>query len=68
MELLKYKIPVIKSIGVSLLNKNHIKDFFAFLTVIVNPKSLLHWKRILALHKNIGMEKAKYIIEKKITL
>lgn len=64
MELLKYKIPVIKSIGVSLLNKNHIKDFFAFLTIIVNPKSLIHWKRILALHKNIGMEKAKYIIEK----
>jgi DNA helicase-2/ATP-dependent DNA helicase PcrA len=64
MELLKYKIPIIKSIGVSLLNKNHIKDFFAFLTVIVNPKSLIHWKRILALHKNIGMEKAKYIIEK----
>lgn len=61
--LLKYKIPIIKSIGVSLLNKIHIKDFFAFLTIVVNPKSLFHWKRVLALHKNIGIEKANYVLE-----
>ena len=35
----------------------------AFLTIITNKKSLLHWKRVLALHKNIGIQKANQIIE-----
>lgn len=63
MELLKYKIPITKSIGSNLLGKSHIKDFIAFLIIITNEKSLLHWKRILALHNNIGVQKANYIIE-----
>jgi DNA helicase-2/ATP-dependent DNA helicase PcrA len=62
-ELLVYSIPIIKSIGISLLNKQHIKDFIAFLIILTNPKSSIHWKRILALHKNIGMTKANEIIE-----
>jgi DNA helicase-2/ATP-dependent DNA helicase PcrA len=60
---LNSKIQVIKSIGTSLLNKSYIKDFFAFLTIIINTKSIFHWKRILALHKNIGIEKSNYIVE-----
>lgn len=62
-QLLKYKIPIVKSLGSSLLNKAHIKDFLAFLIVITNNKSVIHWKRILALHKNIGVSKANFIIE-----
>jgi DNA helicase-2/ATP-dependent DNA helicase PcrA len=62
-ELLIHNIPIIKSIGVSLLNKQHIKDFIAFLTIITNPKSTIHWKRILALHKNIGVARANEIID-----
>ncbi len=62
-ELITHSIPVIKSIGISLLNKQHIKDFIAFLTIITNPKSLIHWKRILALHKNIGIARANEIID-----
>ena len=62
-ELIAHSIPVIKSIGVSLLNKVHIKDFIAFLTILTNPKSLIHWKRILALHKNIGTARANEIID-----
>ncbi len=62
-ELLLHNIPIIKSIGISLLNKQHIKDFIAFLTIITNPKSSIHWKRILALHKNIGIARANEIIE-----
>lgn len=62
-ELILHNIPVIKSIGVSLLNKQHIKDFIAFLTIITNPKSSIHWKRILALHKNIGVARANEIID-----
>ena len=62
-ELLTHSIPVIKSIGISLLNKQHIKDFIAFLIIITNPKSTIHWKRILSLHKNIGVIRANEIIE-----
>ena len=61
-ELITHSIPVIKSIGISLLNKQHIKDFIAFLIILTNPKSLIHWKRILSLHRNIGMTKANDII------
>ena len=67
-ELIKHSIPVIKSIGVSLLNKVHIKDFIAFLTILTNPKSLIHWKRILALHKNIGPARANEIIDININI
>ena len=63
MELIKYKIPIVKSLGSNLLNKPHIKDFIAFLIVITNKKSLIHWKRVLPIHKNIGVQKANYIIE-----
>ncbi len=62
-ELIAHSIPVIKSIGISLLNKQHIKDFIAFLTILTNPKSLIHWKRVLALHKNIGTARANEIID-----
>lgn len=62
-ELIKHSIPIVKSIGVSLLNKTHIKDFIAFLTILTNQKSLIHWKRVLALHKNIGLARANEIID-----
>ena len=61
-ELLKYSIPVIKSIGISLLNKNHIKDFIAFLIIINNRKSTIHWKRIYSCHRGIGISKANELI------
>jgi DNA helicase-2/ATP-dependent DNA helicase PcrA len=51
--MMKNKIPCIKQIGMSLLNKNHVKDFIAFITILINNKSVLHWKRVLALHKNV---------------
>ena len=62
LALIEYSIPVVKSIGISLLNKQHIKDLIAFMTIMVNPKSTLHWKRILALHKNVGIARANEII------
>jgi DNA helicase-2/ATP-dependent DNA helicase PcrA len=63
-ELITRSIPVVKSIGISLLNKQHVKDFIAFLIILTNPKSLIHWKRVLSLHKNIGLTKANDIINK----
>jgi len=51
--MMKNRIPCIKQIGLSLLNKNHVKDFIAFITILINKKSVIHWKRVIALHKNI---------------
>jgi DNA helicase-2/ATP-dependent DNA helicase PcrA len=62
-ELMKKNIPIIKSIGISLLNKNHVKDLIAFLIITVNTKSIIHWKRIISCHKGIGITKANSIIE-----
>lgn len=63
LELVSNNIKVIKSLGISLLNKSHIKDLLAFLTIIINDKSFVHWKRIIALHPNVGMLTANNIIE-----
>jgi superfamily I DNA/RNA helicase len=62
LELIKNSIPIIKSIGISLLNKNHIKDFIAFL-ILINNNSTIHLQRVLACHKHIGIIKANEIIE-----
>tara|TARA_A100001015_G_scaffold109178_1_gene121163 strand:- start:6739 stop:9549 length:2811 start_codon:yes stop_codon:yes gene_type:complete len=62
-QLLSHKIPTIKHLGISLLDKLHIKDFMAFIVILVNNKSSIHWKRILALHSEIGVVKANDILE-----
>lgn len=61
--LMSANISVVKSLGISLLNKRHVKDFLAFITVLVNDKSYIHWKRILALHPKIGLIRANRIID-----
>lgn len=62
-QLLSHKIPTLKHLGLSLLDKNYIKDFMAFLVILINKKSSIHWKRILSLHPSIGVVKANEIIE-----
>lgn len=62
LELMKKSIPIVKSIGISLLNKNHIKDFIAFLIISVNKYSTIHWKRIIACHRGIGITNANDLI------
>ena len=63
LDLIGNNINVVKSLGVSLLNRTHVKDFLAFLTIVVNDKSFIHWKRVLALHRKIGMIRANKIID-----
>ena len=63
VQLVSAKIPTLKHLGISLLDKAHIKDFMAFITILVNTKSSIHWKRILSLHPTIGIIKANNIIE-----
>lgn len=56
-------IPVLKHLGISLLDKSYVKDFLAFITIINNNKSIIHWKRVLALHPKIGIANANNIID-----
>ena len=60
IELVKQGITVIKHTGLSILDKPHVKDFLAFLTVLVNEKSSIHWKRIFSLQ--LGVNQAHEII------
>jgi DNA helicase-2/ATP-dependent DNA helicase PcrA len=61
IELVKQGITVIKHTGLSILDKHHVKDFLAFIIVLINDKSSIHWKRILSLHLNVNL--AHEIIE-----
>ncbi len=46
-------IQIVKLAGQSLLERPHIKDFIAFIIILYNQKSSIHWKRILSLLYNI---------------
>lgn len=63
LHLMGNKIPTVKHIGLSLLDKSHIKDFLAWITLLINPKSSIHWKRIISLHPGYGIKKANEILD-----
>ena len=65
LHLKKYEIQYTKSSGISILNKQHIKDLMAFISLLYNNKNSVSIKRILKLHKinynnNINIELFKY--------
>jgi DNA helicase-2/ATP-dependent DNA helicase PcrA len=66
IELVKQGITVIKHTGLSILDKPHVKDFLAFITILVNDKSSIHWKRILSFH--MGVNLAHELIEKSMNI
>jgi DNA helicase-2/ATP-dependent DNA helicase PcrA len=61
--LLEAKIPYVKQLGIALLDKPHIKDFLAFIIILFNPKSSIHFKRIISLHKNWNINSANQLVE-----
>jgi len=61
----KYEISYTKSSGISILNKQHIKDLLAFISLLYNNKNSVSIKRILKLHKinytkDVSIELFKY--------
>lgn len=62
--LIKRKISYAKTKGIGLLDRVHIKDFIAFLVIMVNKKSIIHWKRILNILKGIGTVSINKLLEK----
>jgi hypothetical protein len=63
LHLMGNKIPSVKHIGISLLDKTHIKDFLGFITLLINPKSSIHWKRIISLHPLYSIKKANNLLD-----
>jgi DNA helicase-2/ATP-dependent DNA helicase PcrA len=63
LELIANKIPFVKQLGLSLLDKHNIKDFLAFIIVLNNPKSSIHWKRIINLHSGWNINTASALVE-----
>ena len=68
LELIKSRINYIKSKGIGILDRIHIKDFLAFLVILVNHKSIIHWKRILKSVNGIGDSSIDKIINHKSNL
>lgn len=62
-DLIRRKIPYLKNGGVGLLDRSHIKDLLSFMTLFIHPKQKFHWKRILMLHKKIGIKTTNKIID-----
>lgn len=63
LTLIKNKINYTKNHGLGILDRIHIKDFLAFLIVIENPKSTLHWKRILSMINGVGNVSINKIVD-----
>lgn len=64
--LITKNISVSKHLGLTLLDKSHIKDFIAFIIILINPKSSLHWKRIICLHPYYDELKANKLLEESL--
>lgn len=64
MELIKQKINYVKTKGVGILDRIHVKDFLAFLIILTNNNSLIHWKRIIGLIPGIGVKTIMKIFQK----
>ena len=65
LQLKKNDISYFKSSGLSILNKKHIKDLMAFVSLLYNNKNSISIKRILKLHninysKDVSVELFKY--------
>lgn len=62
MFLASRNIPYVKIGGVKLTESAHVKDLLAFLTVRVNPKDKISWRRLLTMFPGVGQKTAEKII------
>jgi len=62
LELIKNKVNYIKSKGIGILDRIHVKDYLSFLVILQNPKSEIHWKRILNTIDGIGFKTSNIIL------
>ena len=61
-ELIRRNIPYITVGGVKFIEKEHIQDMLAYLTVLQNPLDAVVWHRILKLEQGVGKITASKIV------
>lgn len=64
LHLIRNKISYVKSKGIGLLDRAHVKDFLSFFIILVNPLSVIHWKRIIMMTPKIGNQTVLKIVSK----
>ena len=67
LELAKANIPFQKFGGMKFVETAHIKDVMAFLKIVVNPKDVVSWYRVLLLHEGVGPKTAQRILDELAT-
>jgi len=67
LELSKANIPFQKFGGMKFVETAHIKDVMAFLRIVVNPKDVISWYRVLLLHEGVGPKTAQRILDELAT-
>ena len=63
LELSRENIPFVKYGGQKLTEAAHVKDVLAHLRVLVNPKDIIAWNRVLLLLDGIGPKTAQEIFD-----
>lgn len=67
LELAKANIPFQKFGGMKFVETAHVKDVMAFLRIVVNPKDVISWYRVLLLHEGVGPKTAQRILDELAT-
>lgn len=67
LELAKANVPFQKFGGMKFVETAHIKDVMAFLRIVVNPKDVVSWYRVLLLHEGVGPKTAQRILDELAT-
>lgn len=67
LELAKANIPSQKFGGMKFVETAHIKDVMAFLRIVINPKDVVSWYRVLLLHEGVGPKTAQRILDELAT-
>src|SRR5574338_1410695 len=67
LELAKANIPFQKFGGMKFVETAHVKDVMAFLRIVVNPKDVVNWYRVLLLHEGVGPKTAQRVLDELAT-
>jgi len=67
LELAKANVPFQKFGGMKFVETAHVKDVMAFLRIVVNPKDVISWYRVLLLHEGVGPKTAQRILDELAT-
>jgi DNA helicase-2/ATP-dependent DNA helicase PcrA len=59
----KANIPFQKFGGIKFIETAHIKDILAILRIVLNPKDVVCWFRVLLLHEGVGPKTAQRILD-----